>query len=349
MSGVAFLQAPPPARVRDLYEPREDLRKVFEEVRSRTPRILRGHHRSPTMQRAMQSARLFDKGRDAFAEKLIGWTADTQKAMLLDLSAAGTFNKLITNVTAASPAVYTSTAHGFSNGDLICVLGVGGTLTANQLGLAASVAANTFQLTTLEGIAVNGTGAYTSGGFAVNLTQAQFVAGILGNRVGTDQTLAATSSVKGIVTATSPITWPTVVAGNPVQAVVFYDAAGGSDATNKLVAWQDGKVRVVLDKAAIATDTTLIIEPLRGQLWDGVTGAAPVLSWSDGHSSTLAAAANQGDRALTITSQAAGGVAIGSSAEMSVFGGGLPVTPSGGNISFTIGSILVVGTGIFQL
>lgn len=349
MSGVAFASAPPVARIRDLYDPREDLREVFAEVSSRTPRVLRAHHRSETMQRAMKSARLFDKGRDAFVEKLAGWTADVQKAMLLDLSVAGTYNKLITGVTAASPAVYTSTAHGFSNGDLICVLGVGGTLTANQLGLAASVAANTFQLTTLEGAAVVGTGAYTSGGFAVNLTQAQFVAGILGNRVGTDQTLAATSSVKGIVTATSPITWPTVTAGNPVQAVVFYDAAGGADATNRLIAWQDGKVRVVVDQAVLAAATTIVIEPLRGQLWDGVTGAAPVLYWSDGHTSTLAAAANQGDRALTITSQAAGGVAIGSTAEMNVFGGGLPVTPSGGNISFTIGSILVVGTGIFQL
>ncbi len=278
------------------------------------------------------SARLFDHGRDSFAEKQIGWTADTQKAMLLDLTAAGTFNK-----------------HGFSNGDTILTLGIGGNLSANQMGLAASVAANTFQLTTLEGLAVNGSAAYTAGGFAVNLTQAQFVAGILGNRVGVDQTLAGTSSTKGIVTATSPITWPTVPAGNAAQAVVFYDAAGGSDAANRLVAWQDGAVRVVLDKAAVITDTVLIIEPLRAQIWDGVTGAAPVLHWSDGHTSTLNAAANQGDRALTVTSQAAGGVASGSTAEMFDFGGGLPVTPSGGNISFTIGSILVVGTGIFQL
>lgn len=295
------------------------------------------------------SARLFDKGRDAFLNKVIGWTADTQKALLLDLSVAGTWNKLITGVTNANPAVYTSNGHGFSNGDIIVNLGIGGNLSANQLGLVASVSANTYQMTTLEGLVVAGSAAYTSGGFAVNLTQAQFVAQILGNRVGTDQTLAGTSSTRGIANATSPFTWPTVPAGNPAQAVVLYDAAGGSDATNRLELWQDGKVRVVANTAVLATATTVLVEPLRAQLWDGSTGPAPVLSWSDGHTSTLAAAANQGDRSLTITAQAAGGVAIGSTAEAFDFGGGLPVTPSGGNISFTIGSILVVGTGVFQL
>lgn len=322
---------------------------LMKEVDSADIKTLLEKRRSTLAARSFGSARLFDKGRDAFLEKVIGWVGDTQKAMLLDLSAAGTFNKLITAATTAVPSVYTSTAHGFSNGDALVVLGVLGAPCLNQLGLAAAVSANAFQMTTLEGLNVGTIAAYTSGGFVVNLTQAQFVAGILGNRVGVDQTLAGTSSVKGIATATSPITWPNVPAGNPVQAVVFYDAAGGSDAANRLVGWQDGKVRVVLDKAAIATDTTLIIEPLRAQVWDGTTGTAPVLNWSDGHTSTLAAAANQGDRALTVTSQAAGGVAIGSTAEMNDFGGGLPVTPSGGNISFTIGSILVVGTGLFQL
>lgn len=301
--------------------------------------------------RAAGSGRLFDKARNDFAEKLLGWTADAQSAMLLDLSVAGTYNKLVTNVSTASPAVYTSNAHGFANGDTVVVLGVLGCLNANQLGLVAAQAANTFQLTTLEGIAVDTTaaGAYTAGGFAVNLSQAQFVAGILGTRVGADQTLVGKTSTKGIVNATSPISWPTVPAGNPVQAIVFYDAAGGSDATNKVIAWQDGKIRVVLARAAIATDTTLTIEPLRGQLWDGAIGPAPVLYWSDGRSSTLNAAAAQGARQLTITAQAAGGVSVGSTAECTVFGAGLPVTPSGGTISFTIGTILVVGTGIFQL
>ena len=186
----------------------------------------------------------------------------------------------------------------------------------------------------------------------MDLTLATFVAGILGNRVGTDQTLAGKSSSRGTANATSPITWTSVPAGNPVQAVIFYDAAGGSDATNRLILWQDGMARVRVDAAVVATATTVIVNPLTAQLWDGSTGSAPVIYWSDGHSSTLNAAANQGDSALTITSQAAGGVALGSTADVTVFGGGLPVTPSGGNISFSIGSILGPPgnpTGIYTL
>ena len=315
----------------------------------------RGHARrksNPDLARAYSmSARLFDQGRNGFNTKLLSWTGDVIKAMLLDCSVSGTYLKLITGVTNANPAVYTSNAHGFSNTDVIVVGGVGGNLSTNQLGLAAAVAANTFQLTTLEGLAVAGSAAYTAGGYALDLTQATFVAGILGTRVGVDQTLAGTTSSRGVASATSPITWPTVPAGNPAQAVVFYDAAGGSDATNRLIAWQDGKVRVRVDKAVLAADVTIVVEPLRAQLWDGVTGAAPVIYWSDGHSSTLNAAANQGDSALTITAQAAGGVALGSTADVSDFGGGLPVTPSGGNIAFNIGTIYFPTnpTGIYAL
>lgn len=308
---------------------------------------------NPLLSRACgMAARLFDHGRDGFNTKLLSWTADTQKAMLLDMSVSGTFLKLITGgVTNASPAVYTSATHGFSNTDVLVVGGVLGNLSTNQTGLANSVATNTFQLQTLEGLTVAGSGAYVSGGYVIDLTQATFVAGILGARVGVDQILAGTTSSRGVANATSPITWPTVPAGNPAQAVIFYDAAGGSDATNRLIAFQDGKVRVRVDKAVLATETSVVVEPLRAQLWDGATGPAPVIFWSDGKSSTLAAAANQGDSALTITAQAAGGVSLGATADVTDFGGGLPVTPSGGNISFTIGTIYTETspTGIYKL
>jgi hypothetical protein len=310
--------------------------KVRHGVMARGSKLLEGGG----AQAPYGAARLFDKGRNSFATAGLSWTGDTQKAILVDASAStGSALKLITGVTNANPAVYTSASHGFSNNDLLVVGGVGGNASANQTGLAASVATNTFDLNTLEGLAVQGSAAYTVGGYAVDLTLAQFVSDILGNRIGTDPTLSGTSTSRGTLNATSPITWSTVPAGNPGQFICFYDAAGGSDGTNHLIFFQDGKVRVVVDKAVSATDTSIVVTPLAAQLWDGSTGGAPVLHWSDGHSSTLNAAANQGDRALTITSQAAGGVAIGSSADMTDFGGGLPVTPSGGNISFTIGTI----------
>jgi hypothetical protein len=304
---------------------------------------------------AVGAAYLFDKGRDGFNTKALSWTGDTQKAILIDATAStGNSLKLITNVTNANPAVYTSATHGFSNNDVLVCGGItssAGIQSANQTGLAASVATNTFDLNTLEGLAVQTSGAYASGGYAVDLTLAQFVVDILGTRIGTDPTVSGTTSSRGVANATSPVTWTTVPAGNPGQFICFYDAAGGSDSTNKLIAFQDGKVRVVVDKAVVATDTVIYVEPLKAQLWDGSTGGAPVFHWSDGHASTLNAAANQGDRSITITSQAAGGVAVGSTADMSDFGGGLPVTPSGGNISFNVGSIYAptTPTGIYKL
>jgi hypothetical protein len=179
---------------------------------------------------------------------------------------------------------------------------------------------------------------------------AQFVADILGNRIGTDPTISGTSSSKGIANATSPITWTTVPAGNPGQFICFYDASGGSDATNKLIALQDGKIRVITVGDSPSTSTTIKCQPLRAQLWDGSTGPAPVMWFNNGFSATLNAAAAQGADSLTVTSTGHD-IPDLSTADVTVFGGGLPVTPSGGNIAFNIGSIYapLTPTGIYQL
>jgi len=305
---------------------------------------------SELTRRAFGAARLFDHGRDAFNTKLISWTGDVQKALLIDMSVSSTWVKQITGVTNASPAVYSSAAHGYSNTDLVVVLGVGGNLSTNQTGLVVNAAANTFQMTTLEGQVISGSGAFTTAGFAVNLTQAVFVSDIIGGRVGTDPTIVGTTSSKGVANATSPITWIAVPGGNPAQAVVFYDAAGGSDATNRLIAWQDGKTRVITVADQPIGTTVMEVQPIRAQLWDGVTGPAPVLWFSNGFSATLNAAAPQGTDQLTV-------LALGNdipdlaTADGFDFGGGLPVTPSGGNISFNIGIIYAPlnPTGIYEL
>lgn len=299
------------------------------------------------------SARLFDNGRNSFNTGGLNYTGDTIKAMLLDVSTPGTFVKAISAASNANPVVYTSNAHGFSNSDVLVVGGIVGNLSANQTGLAVSVATNTFDLNTLDGsgVAVAGSGAYVSGGYAVDLTQAVFVAGILGVRVGTDQTLAGKTSSRGIANATSPITWPAIAAGNTVTAMLLYDAAGGSDAANRLIEWNDGKVRLKIQKAVVATDTSVIITPLTAQIWDGTTGAAPVIAWSDGHSSTLSAAALQGADSLSITAQAAGGVAVDSTADVTAFGAGLPFATSGAGVSLAIGTIYypTLPTGLYVL
>lgn len=76
--------------------------------------------------------------------------------------------KSITGITADNPSVVTSAAHGFANGDIIQLSNdVGGMIEVrNRVFLVAGRTDDTFQLTTLNGTAVNGSTftAYTSGG-----------------------------------------------------------------------------------------------------------------------------------------------------------------------------------------
>ena len=283
------------------------------------------------------SGRMFDEGRFGFGDKLISWTTDNQKAALFDPTQVATWTREITNVTNANPAVYTSTAHGFSNGDVILNGGIGGNLSTNQLGRATAVTANTYQMLTLEGagISVAGSGAYTTGGWAVDLTQATFVADIIqGNgRVGTDSgPLAGTTNVGGVLSATNFV-WTAVsqaYAGQLAWAVIFYDASGGTDATNRLIAINDGKLQVVCNTTANGAATAVLVEPLIAGIPNGST-----LWFSNGQSATLTAAANQGDRALTV-SALSGAIPAGHQADVTATIAGLPFTPNGGNINFTV-------------
>ena len=70
----------------------------------------------------------------------------------------------ITGATNATPIVITSNAHGLSNGMSVTIAGVGGNTAANGTFTVASVATNTFALTTAAGANVAGNGSYTSGG-----------------------------------------------------------------------------------------------------------------------------------------------------------------------------------------
>ena len=283
------------------------------------------------------SGRMFDPGRHGFGEQLIGWVANNQKAALLDPTQPATWTREITNVTNANPAVYTSAAHGFSNGDIILNGGIGGNLSANQLGRATAVAANTYEMLTLEGagIAVAGSGAYTSGGWAVDLTQATFVSDIIvGNgRVGTDSgPLAGTTDIGGVLSATN-FSWLAVTqayAGQQAWAVIFYDAAGGMDATNRLIAINDGKLQVVCNTNAAGGATTVLVEPCIAGIPSGST-----LWFSNGQSATLTLAANQGDRSLTVAALG-GAIPAGHQADVTATIAGLPFTPNGGNINFTV-------------
>lgn len=181
---------------------------------------------------------LYDKGREAFlgpSSGQINWTNDNIKAVLLDIADYG---KAITNATNATPIVITSTSHGFSNGDTLMISGVGGNTAANGKFKIANVAANTFELTNYStGANVAGNGAYTSGGFAVDLTKDDNLDDIpSGARVATSGNLASKTVTNGVADA-ADVTW-SAVSGDPSELVVIYKDTG-VESTSRLIAYID--------------------------------------------------------------------------------------------------------------
>jgi len=74
-------------------------------------------------------------------------------------------SKTMTGATKANPAVITSNAHGFANGDVIWISGVSGmTQLNNKAYIVANKATNTFQIKTLAGVLVSSSGYSTYSG-----------------------------------------------------------------------------------------------------------------------------------------------------------------------------------------
>jgi hypothetical protein len=91
----------------------------------------------------------------------------SQGALVRVATAAGS-PKTITAITAALPAVVTSTAHALTNGTIVVLSGIVGMTQLNgRAFVIANVAANTFEL---KGIDSTSYGAYVSGGIATPQT-----------------------------------------------------------------------------------------------------------------------------------------------------------------------------------
>jgi hypothetical protein len=181
---------------------------------------------------------MYDKGREAFlgpASGQVNWANDNIKAVLVNLAAYG---KAITGATNATPIVVTATAHGFSNGDVVAIKQVGGNAAANGLFKVANVTTNTFELTNVStGANVAGSGAYTSGGYAVDLTLHQYLSDIAGGaRVATSGNLASKTTALGVADA-ADVTF-TAVTGSQVDAVVVYKDTGTAS-TSPLICYAD--------------------------------------------------------------------------------------------------------------
>lgn len=176
---------------------------------------------------------LFEKGREGFLGGDVDWDADTIKATLVDMddiSAA----KVITGATNATPIVITATSHGYSNGDIVSIYGVGGNSAANGVFKVANVTTNTFELTTRAGSNVAGSGAYTSGGRVMNLTSADFFDDIAsGGRIAT-ATLASKTKTNGVADA-ADVTY-SAVTGDVSEAIIIWKDTG-TESTSRLIAF----------------------------------------------------------------------------------------------------------------
>ncbi len=169
-------------------------------------------------------------------------SSDNIKAVLVRLgSVTSSHVKAITGATNATPIVLTITANAWANNDIISCSGVGGNTAANGRFKVSAQATNTVTLLDpITGANVAGNGAYTSGGFAINLTTIQFLSAVdSGARVATSGNLASKTFTLGVFSFAA-FTWTAVTAGAAAQAVCFYDDSPGTDASRPIIAFDDG-------------------------------------------------------------------------------------------------------------
>jgi hypothetical protein len=270
------------------------------------------------------SIRLFDKGRQGFIDGSIDWDTDTIKTQLMSAT-ADTGVKAITGATNASPIVITATSHGYANGDIVVVAGVGGNTAANGTWQIANQATNTFELRTVkDNLASTGNGSYTSGGVAVDLTLADNRDDVDAGVVGTDQTLGSKTVTNGVIDA-ADVSY-TALTGAQVLGVVFYKSTG-SAAADRLILWMDGKTQVVVAADAASSATTLWVEPLEGPIASGTA-----IIFSNGITATTTSSAAAGARSLAV-SAISGAIAAGHTADVATTSAGFPFTPSGGDFT----------------
>jgi hypothetical protein len=278
---------------------------------------------------------LFEKGREGFLDGSIDWDTDTIKAMLLDLGTADVGVKAITGATnPGNPIVITATGHGFANGDIVLIDGVGGNLAANGIWKIANQAANTFELQTLAGVNATGSGAYTSGGVAVCLgpsAAGDFLDDFSAARVSTDQTLGSKTATAGVADA-ADISFPGW-ASTTVEAIAIYKDTG-AEGTSRMIYLSIGKILVKVASDAASSATTLWVEPLEAGIPNG-----SAIVFSNGVTATLSGAASEGARSLSV-SALPGAIAAGHQALAPATGSGLPVTGNGNalNVAWPAGA-----------
>lgn len=280
------------------------------------------------------------KGMEGLEDGTLDLDTDTINEALLDLDVNDTAIKAVTGATNATPIVLTVTAHGFANGDVVVVKGVGGNTAANNIWKVAGQTANTINLVNAFDGTTNsvGNGAYTSGGrvaclgLTVGAAIADFDAAIIGTPVAyASRTIGALGI--GVFDAADP-TYASVPGTTTIDAIISYESGG------RVFGFVDGRVIVVANATAATSATSIAVEPL-----DEAIASGTVIVFSNGASATLSGAAAAGDRALTVSALAAS-ITAGSYGSALVSGTSDPlITSNGGNISRTLSNTL----GILKL
>lgn len=269
----------------------------------------------------------------ALSSGSILWPTNTIKLALLNLATQDDGIRVITGATNASPiSISNSTfSPAFQVGELVSIANVGGNLGANGIWrVGASPSTDDFTLVhPVTGANSVGTGSYTSGGVAINLSQVGsmlscFNAGV----VSTAVTLAGkTVANQAILDATDP-TFPTV-AGLAVSAMILYKDSG-SAATSPILGYYDGFQDIVAAATAATSATTIWVNPLLAPLASGVT-----LTFSNGQAATTSAIAAAGATSITVNALS-GSVPVGNRASGPITSSGLPFTPDGTNVNVTV-------------
>jgi hypothetical protein len=290
------------------------------------------------------SNRMFDKGRQNFASGDLDWDANTFVVMPLKLDGTltDTAIKAISAITTATPPVVTSTAHGFTNGDVVVIRGAAGMLNANGTFKIGGVTTNTFTLLTLEGANVVGTGTYSGTACAINLSAPTFYSDIDGAlctgapAFASASALASKTNVNGLVNAAN-VTGITL--NDTVHAVVLVQNVTNTAASSRVVHFADGRTMVRATADAASSATTLWVEPLEGPLPSGT-----VIQMTNGVTVTTSSSAAAGARSIAVTALS-GAVAAGNHGDAQTTNSGLPLTVSSGTFTHQFDAT----NGIFTL
>jgi hypothetical protein len=197
---------------------------------------------------------LTEKGREGFLDGTIDFDDDDIAMALLDPTISDTACKPVTGATNASPIVITATSHGFTNGDIVIVGGVGGNTAANGKWTIGSADTHTFAL-----VGSSGNGAYTTGGWVVNMTLGDNLDDFDAAQIDSEVFLANKSVTFGVANC-NPVVFGAVPGGDTARALLVFQATGTPSSSRTIavygnvtgfpMATNGGDITIAIDSGA---------------------------------------------------------------------------------------------------